>query len=113
MAKVFIWLDDEENRDGWKYGHMQAAIAKLGLFDRYITCRTVEDVIAEIVHNWTDSFFISFDHDLGPGKDGYYLAKWLVEFEPHMLGYNVHSMNPVGRQNITQLLDHYGVNRIQ
>ena len=113
MAKVFIWLDDEENRDGWKYGHIQAAIAKLGLFDRYITCRTAEDVITEIVCNFNDSFFISFDHDLGPGQDGYYLAKWLVEFKPQILGFNIHSMNPVGRANIMQLLTHYGYRYIQ
>ena len=50
---------------------------------------------------------IDFDHDLGEDKSGYDIAKWLVE--QHIIAnFRVHTMNPVGRQNIRQLLLRYG-----
>lgn len=47
---------------------------------------------------------ISFDHDLGPGKTGYDCAKWLVDQHLAINEFEVHSMNPVGRDNIINLL---------
>ena len=55
---------------------------------------------------------ISFDHDLGEdAKTGYDCAKWLCEY-CWMNGipippYNVHSANPVGRDNIIGILKSY------
>ena len=48
--------------------------------------------------------FVSFDHDLGEGKTGYDVAKWIeqqaaLRFLPK-LEWTVHSANPVGRDNI-------------
>lgn len=50
---------------------------------------------------------ISFDHDLGKGLTGYDFAKWFVDYVitysldiPEDFTYTVHSMNPVGRENI-------------
>ena len=61
--------------------------------------------------------FISFDHDLGEAKEhsGYDVAKWMIErdmndngkFIPKDFSYRVHSMNPVGKENIEGLLDGY------
>ena len=51
---------------------------------------------------------ISFDHDLGEEKSGYDIAKYLVENQIDIKCFSVHSMNPVGRNNIIQLLTHYG-----
>ena len=55
--------------------------------------------------------FISFDHDLGTGKTGMDFAKWIIEqalndsdFIPVGFDYYVHSMNPVGAENIWLLL---------
>ena len=70
---------------------------------------------------------ISFDHDLGPEaykyqteipydqfteKTGYHCAKWLIEYcidnnkdIPQTI--LIHSMNPVGRQNIESLFNTY------
>jgi hypothetical protein len=65
---------------------------------------------------------ISFDHDLGEahyegnyddGKTGYDFAKWLVEHDlntgsmPPKFKYTIHSMNPVGAENIQSLLESY------
>jgi hypothetical protein len=63
---------------------------------------------------------ISFDHDLGSDKNGnelkngYDLAKWLVNQElngtysfPKNFDFKVHSDNPVGLDNIIFYLDSY------
>lgn len=59
--------------------------------------------------------FVSFDHDLGEGKEtGKDFANWLVErdldqpgFIPSDFSFYVHSQNPVGRDNINNLLERY------
>jgi hypothetical protein len=67
--------------------------------------------------------FVAFDHDLAEEhyganprsdfkeKTGYHCAKWLIEkcmdedtSFPH---YVVHSMNPVGKMNITSLVENF------
>jgi len=65
---------------------------------------------------------ISFDHDLGmehyagnynDGKTGFDFAKWLVEYDmdtnsmPAGFSYTVHSKNPIGSENIRELIDGY------
>lgn len=55
---------------------------------------------------------IDFDHDLGIGKTGYDLAKYIVENNIHLEFFRVHSMNPVGARNISELLEHYGYSRV-
>jgi hypothetical protein len=59
--------------------------------------------------------FISFDHDLGVGYSGYDCAKWLVEYcldnDLDLPDYKVHSMNPVGKNNIESLLENYTTDR--
>lgn len=51
---------------------------------------------------------IDFDHDLGEGKTGYDVAKYIVENNIPLKRYVIHSRNPVGTWNIQQLLNHYG-----
>ena len=51
---------------------------------------------------------VDFDHDLGEKKTGYDIAKWLAEEYPWTANFRIHSMNPVGANNIRQLLKHYG-----
>lgn len=60
--------------------------------------------------------FISFDHDLGEGKEtGNDLVKWMIEkdldeegkFIPEDFAFQVHSANPIGRKNIESLLSNY------
>lgn len=59
---------------------------------------------------------ISFDHDLGLlSINGYEFAQWLINvdldsnqtFIPTDFTFNVHSANPVGRENIKKLLTQY------
>lgn len=55
--------------------------------------------------------FVSFDHDLGEGKTGFDCAKFLVEFcldnGVSDINFQVHSQNPVGKENIEKLLDNF------
>jgi len=52
---------------------------------------------------------IFFDHDLGDDRTGYDIAKWIVENNIKIKqGFRIVSANPVGRFNISQLLNHYG-----
>jgi hypothetical protein len=67
-----------------------------------------------IVHKNGFPTFISFDHDLGDDSPtGYDFAKWLVERDldvhdmPADFAFTVHSANPVGAQNIENVLTRY------
>jgi hypothetical protein len=57
---------------------------------------------------------ISFDHDLGESEPtGYDIVKWLIEqdmdhdFLNEDFTFSVHSQNPVGAENIRNLLNNY------
>lgn len=99
MDRVYIWLDDVR----------PCAIPPIKCEYGLIT-RDYESAIRNIEHykNSDKQLYIDFDHDLGEGKSGYDVAKWIVENHVYNVHYRVHSMNPIGRQNIEQLLDHYG-----
>ena len=56
--------------------------------------------------------YISLDHDLNDVKTGYDIAKYIVENKINIDGFNIHSMNVVGRKNIQDLLIHYGYKEI-
>lgn len=51
---------------------------------------------------------ISFDHDLGRGYTGYWLAKEIEKLAYHdkirPIKWQIHSANPVGRKNITMAM---------
>lgn len=47
---------------------------------------------------------VLFDHDLGPGKNGMDIAKWVVENIKEPFLYYVHSANAIGRINIDSLI---------
>lgn len=93
-----IFLDDERN-------------PKVEQFDEI--ARSYQD-FEEIVCYRHDISYVSFDHDLGLGKDGYDCAKFLVEMDIMIPGtitedftFNVHSANPVGASNIRNYMNDY------
>jgi hypothetical protein len=98
MNKMFI--DDERfppgNGEGW------LICRDFGMVKRYVEFNGIPD-------------HISFDHDLGDGKEtGFDIAKYLVECDldgihtfPDNFSFYVHSMNPIGKVNIQSLLDSY------
>jgi len=69
-----------------------------------------EEFVKFIMENGLPDF-ISYDHDLGEGKTGYDCAKWLVEYclenNLSLPEYDLHSQNPVGKENILYLLNNF------
>ena len=78
--------------------------------DGYVWCRSVNEVIG-VISNTNDKIeLIDCDHDLSEyardGGDGIKLLDWLAE---HGLFYKIylHTMNPVGRENMERLIRRY------
>lgn len=72
----------------------------------FVLARTVADCIKLLMNN--DVSILSLDHDLGDGPSGYDLALYMVEYELYPKTCIVfHTQNPVGRQNMYQLLSRY------
>jgi hypothetical protein len=96
-----LFLDDIREVE-WIYNGEMRDYLKLP----WVTVRTYEEFVKWIEENGMPNF-ISFDHDLGTEKTGYDCAFWLVEYcmdnNVPLPKYNVHSANPVGRQNIFSL----------
>lgn len=76
----------------------------------FIGLKNYEEFCAFIVQFGIPDF-ISFDHDLGEGKTGYDCAKFLVEYcldnGISKINFQVHSQNPVGKENIEKLLQNF------
>lgn len=81
----------------------------------WVICRTVDEAKRHVLECGLPTL-ISFDHDLGEGEpDGLQFAKWLVKahldgvlsLHPSCFEWTVHSMNPVGKENITGLLSSF------
>ena len=50
---------------------------------------------------------ICLDHDLGDGPTGYDICKFIVENHIYCPEYRIHTNNPAGRKNMTELLNRY------
>lgn len=85
-------------------------------------CRSADEAIffLDYYNNNSNCLFIDLDHDLGEGHEvddsfvpsGYDICKWIVENKIPLIGFHIHSMNPVGVANMRQLLTHYGYREI-
>ena len=81
----------------------------------FVLVKTVKECQILMMNNKGKINILSLDHDLGKGKTGYDLVKWLV-FYNGKEGYGenlfpnkiyLHTANPVGRENMYRLLEHY------
>lgn len=92
-----------------------------GSYSNVIICRNMDDAVWAVKQYGLPSF-ISFDHDLadthyisGDGeKTGYTFAKWFCNYVfdnelplPKNFNYYVHSMNPVGANNIRAYMKNF------
>lgn len=95
MSQYKVWLDDEREPRDSTFTYW----AK--------TATEVWDMVKE-----GKVWFISFDHDLGPGYSGYDLACW-IESSFAMgeltdkIFWDVHSQNPVGTKSIIAAMTNY------
>lgn len=78
--------------------------------DGYLEVRSYAEFVAYITEYGLPDF-ISFDHDLGLEENGYDCAKWLVNYcldnDLRLPEFAVHSQNPVGKENISSLLNNF------
>lgn len=111
MRYHYIYVDDIREDDSWFNHHMKPSVWNTQV------CRTYDqtiEFIAKTMKNEECMFFLDLDHDLGEGneneleKSGYDICKWIVENHIPLVGFHIHSANPVGRKNMQQLLTHYG-----
>lgn len=91
-----LFLDDER----------QAAHIYPNYRGTMYTCRTVEE--ARAILNRIPIDLLSLDHDLGPDEDAMSLVNWMEVRDQWPLAIRIHSMNPVGRQNIERVLERNG-----
>ena len=100
--KVYLSVDDERKNPFTGMTPPQGVI--------YITTRSYQATVDFLGYcrdmHW--DVLIDLDHDLGEEKTGYDICKFIIENDYPLLGYMLHTMNPVGMQNMKQLLSHYG-----
>lgn len=113
-ACMYIYLDDERLREypekmfslplykkiAEEYGTMIPMIAR-SVDGATSDIETAQKIGADI--------FLDLDHDLGENVlSGYDLCKLIVKADIPLVGFTIHSMNAVGRENMSKLLTHYG-----
>jgi hypothetical protein len=114
----YLFLDDERNPQDVKW-ILIGGVGHWGADWKIV--RSYDEAVAWVTeHGFPD--VISFDHDLGlmhyagdysDGITGLDFAKWLVEYDmdtntmPANFTFTVHSKNPIGSENIRNLLSNY------
>ena len=108
-----LFLDDIRFPEDVRYDY--------GPYKDIVICRSMDDAVWCIRQRGIPAF-ISFDHDLADEhydkdtgeKTGYSFAKWFCEYVmdnglalPDSFNYRVHSMNPVGAENIRQYMENF------
>lgn len=71
----------------------------------FTLARTYDEAILMLAT--CDIAVLSLDHDLGADRNGYDVAKWIVEHNRWPRVIRFHTANPVGRFNMRQLLVRY------
>lgn len=67
--------------------------------------RDYDEAVAELHRFRYD--VICLDHDLGEGPTCYDLCKYIIAKHIYCSEYRIHTSNPVGRKNMTELLRRY------
>lgn len=103
--KTLLWIDDYRNpfENDW------LNFSPIGTNCKVVWVKSYSEAMNWLSLNWPDA--ICFDHDLGTQKNGYDIAKYIIDRcinEGEQLPkYNSQSANPVGRENILNLLKNY------
>lgn len=80
--------------------------------DNWVIVRNYYEAISYMENNGCP-YYVSFDHDLGYGKTGYDISKWMVnqdidsDFFPSNFDFFIHSQNPIGKTNIEEYFKSY------
>lgn len=110
----YLYIDDIRS-DNKFYQIFDATAEEPWSFIIFRSYQEVKDFLINRYDCETDGIFLDLDHDLGDfdtenkEKTGYDICKLIVNSSPICVyGFHIHSMNPVGAQNMRQLLTHYG-----
>ena len=110
----YIYIDDIREDSRWFNTHLDGEI-----WTPFIA-RSYEDAIDFLIQirDSEAEAILDLDHDLGEleemsgepfnGLSGYDICKYIVEHHYPLVGFHIHSMNPVGAQNMRQILTHAG-----
>ena len=108
MFKTLIWIDDVRDPKDYCADHYT---------DCTIWCKSVNEAIAAYSICQFGQLMISLDHDAGDyasdGGDFIRFLDWMEQFhrdEIPNICWEIHTMNPVGAQNMRAILRKNGVN---
>lgn len=92
--KYLLWVDDLRGIPNNYIGEYHIIIA-----------RNYKEALQEL--NRFRYNIICLDHDLGEEKTGYDICKYIIENNIQCDEFRIHTRNPVGRDNMVQLLRRY------
>lgn len=101
MPAYYIWLDDDDTRKQPEFDHLHF--------------HSVNEV-KYFIENHKGIYVLDLDHDLGEyacdGGDAIKLIYWLIENgynenTNYTFSFNLHTMNPVGRENMKSMIERY------
>lgn len=106
FGKMYIYVDDTRDYTNWN--------KDLSYGRGIIAAKTYKEAIEALKTciSYKSKIIIDLDHDLGCKKTGYDVAKWIVASGYTNIRFHIHSANPVGRKNISELLTHYGYEEV-
>lgn len=92
-----LWLDDQYDHPDMIFRHPPAG---------FIPARSSQEAIRLFQEKGLPEF-ISFDHDLGEGDNAMAYLRWIAQaaYNEKVPEYQVHSANPVGRDNIIAYME--------
>ena len=109
--RYFIYVDDIRNDNRFYLTYR----IRMGEYWQPVIIRSYDEMIKffdrTLLH---DEFFLDLDHDLGFDEDGrerngYDICKYVIANNINVVGFHIHSMNPVGARNMRQLLTKFGI----
>lgn len=115
---MYVWLDDLRPIPEINVRHCVREEPEFGM-NTYITYRAKSVNYAKLLlemaikQNRYDGYLLDLDHDLGDfaedGGDAYKLILWMIEngYTTEKFKFRLHTMNPVGKENMQQLIDRY------
>ena len=112
---IYIYLDDVREDDNWFNSHLDRRLW------HPMVARTYNEVVDLLEMCRDDEVILDLDHDLGETEDGYNeeertgydVCKFVVESGIGLVGYHIHSMNPVGARRMRELLDEFGYREME
>lgn len=101
QKNIYLYLDDKR-----KLTESNMLLLGMTPFECKTYKEAIETIETKCYKDWT-SLAIDLDHDLGSKRTGYDFCKWLIS-QGWKGKFHCHTSNPVGRDNMRQLLLHYG-----